>query len=171
MLAAPGLAASRPHHSESRPGRTVEPRRFSPTSSVPRVRHRRRNRAPVRADSPKPATDGPTLEEGDRLFAAGKYLDAGKCYAALARQNRLPPQRNEHWAYCRMVDVARKINLRPRSPREWDEIEAEIVRVQRLSPNIWYGEYLRSKVAEVRKNGRKPLAKSDSLVVRGTAAR
>ena len=125
--------------------------------------------APGRADSPKPATDGPTLEEGDRLFAAGKYLDAGRCYAALARQNRLPTQRTQHWAYCRMVDVARKINLRPRSPREWDEIEAEIVRVQRLSPNIWYGEYLRSKVAEVRKNGRRPLAKSDNLIVRGTA--
>jgi hypothetical protein len=123
----------------------------------------------AQTDVPKPPADGPTLEEGDRLFGAGKYSDAGRCYAALARQNRLPPHRKQHWAYCRMVEVARKINLRPRTAREWDEIEAEIVSVQRLSPNIWYGEYLRNKVAEVRKKGRRPLAKSDNLVVRGTA--
>ena len=41
--------------------------------------------------------------------------------------------------------------------------------IQRLTPNIWYGEYLRNKVAEVRRSGRRPLAKSDNLVVRGSA--
>jgi hypothetical protein len=118
---------------------------------------------------PNPATDQTMLEEGDRLFSARKYQDAGRCYAALARQNRLPALRKQHWAYCRMVDVARKINLRPRSNRDWDEIEAEILNIQRLGPNIWYGEYLRNKVAEVRRNGRRPPAKSDNLVVRGTS--
>ena len=109
-----------------------------------------------------------SLEEGDRLFTAGRYDEAGRCYAALARENRLPPHRKVHWAYCRMVEVARKINLRPRTTREWDEIASEIASIQRLAPNIWYGEYLRKKVAEVRRSGRGPVAKSDNLVVRGS---
>ncbi len=62
-----------------------------------------------------------------------------------------------------------RINLRPQSAQEWDEIAAEIGNIQRLTPNIWYGEYLRNKVAEVRRTGRRPLAKSDNLVVRGSA--
>ena len=111
----------------------------------------------------------PSLEEGDRLFTAGQYDEAGRCYAALARDNRLPAHRKVHWAYCRMVEVANRINLRPRTTREWDEIESEIGSIQRLAPNIWYGEYLRNKVAEVRRSGRSPVAKSDNLVVRGSA--
>ena len=71
------------------------------------------------------------------------------------RQNRLPAHRKEHWAYCRMVEVARRINLRPQSTQEWDEIAPEISNIQRLTPNNWYGEYLRNKVAEVRRTGRR----------------
>jgi hypothetical protein len=112
---------------------------------------------------------GPSLEEGDRLYKAGRYDEAGRCYATLARQNRLPARRMENWAYCRMVEVARRVNSRPRSAREWDEIEAEISRIQRLSPNIWYGEYLRNKVAEVRRGGRRSAGHTDDLIVRGSA--
>ncbi len=67
-----------------------------------------------------------------------------------------------------MVAVARQINQGPRTAREWDAIQTEIVSIQRLSPQIWYGEYLRNKVAEVRASGRLPLAKAGNLVVRGT---
>ena len=123
------------------------------------------------AGEPNPAPKPPavSLAEGDRLFGERRYDEAGRCYAALARQNRLPAYRKQHWAYCRMVEVARRINLRPQSAQEWDEIAAEIGNIQRLTPNIWYGEYLRNKVAEVRRSGRRPLAKSDNLVVRGSA--
>jgi len=120
---------------------------------------------PARPGDPKPRLAEPSLEEGDRLFKEKRYEQAGRCYAALARQKHLPARRTEHWAYCRMVEVARRINARPKSAREWDEIEGEIVSIQRLSPNIWYGEYLRNKVAEVRR----AVAQADSLVVRGTA--
>jgi hypothetical protein len=116
--------------------------------------------------SPKPP--GPSLEEGDRLFTAGRYDEAGRCYLALAQEKRLPAHRNVHWAYCRMVGVARRINARPRTTREWDEIASEIASIQRLTPNIWYGEYLRKKLAEVRRSGRPPVARSDNLVVRGS---
>jgi hypothetical protein len=112
---------------------------------------------------------GPSLADGDRLFASGRYDDAGRCYATLATQNRLPAHRHAHWAYCRMVDVARRINARPKTAGEWDEIEAEIVRIQRLTPNNWYGEYLRNKVAEVRRGGSRTQAKSNNVVVRGRA--
>jgi hypothetical protein len=131
---------------------------------------------PNKADAPSgqsgdinPSTAGPSLEEGDRLYKAGRYDEAGRCYAALARQNRLPARRTANWAYCRMVEVVRRVNARPKSAREWDAIEAEIVSIQRLTPHIWYGEYLRNKVAEVRRNGRRSLARADNLVVRGSA--
>ena len=116
----------------------------------------------------RPKRPASRSRKADRLFTAGRYDEAGRCYAALARENRLPAHRNVHWAYCRMVEVARRINLRPRTTREWDEIASEIGNIQRLTPNIWYGEYLRNKVAEVRRSGRRPLAKSDNLVVRGS---
>jgi hypothetical protein len=110
-----------------------------------------------------------TLEEGDRLFSAGRYDEAGKCYAAMASRNALPGHRKEHWAYCRMVAIARRINLRPQSTTEWEEIASEITNIQRLTPNIWYGEYLRNKVAEASRNPRRPPIKSDALIVRASA--
>jgi hypothetical protein len=124
-------------------------------------------------DSPQPAVSTPkppavSLADGDRLFGERRYDLAGRCYAALARENKLPAYRKQHWAYCRMVEVARRINLRPQSTQEWDEIAAEIGNIQRLAPNIWYGEYLRNKVAEVRRTGRRPMAKSDNLIVRAS---
>jgi hypothetical protein len=122
-----------------------------------------------RAGDGLPQPPAATLAEGDRLFAAGRYDEAGKCYAALSRQDRLPAHRKEHWAYCRMVDVARRVNLRPQSAQEWEAIATEIANIQRLSPNIWYGEYLRNKIAEVRRKERGTPAKSDNLIVRASA--
>jgi len=124
---------------------------------------------PARTADPMQPLTGPTPEEADRLFSVKQYTEAGRCYAALARANRLPANRTNHWAYCRMVDVARRMNARPRASREWDEIEAEIQSIQRLAPNLWYGEYLRNKLAEVRQGRRRLRAQSDNLVVRGSA--
>jgi hypothetical protein len=109
------------------------------------------------------------LGEADRFFAAQRYDDAGRCYAALAHENHLPANRREHWAYCRWVEVVRIINAGVHTPGEWDRIEAEIQSVQRLTPNSWYGEYLRSKVAEVRRGARGSLGGSNNVVVRGSA--
>jgi hypothetical protein len=117
----------------------------------------------------KPAPAMLSLEEGDQMYRARRYDEAGKCYASLARQNRLPARRLENWAYCRMVEVARRVNARPKSSREWDEIEAEIVSIQRLTPNIWYGEYLRNKVAEVRRSAPGNLGRGENLIVRASA--
>jgi len=119
---------------------------------------------------PKQRLVGPTPEEADRLFSAKQYIEAGRRYSALARENRLPANRKNHWAYCRMVDVAQRMNAHPRSSREWDDIETEIQAIQRLAPNLWYGEYLRNKFAEVRQARRRPGAQSDNLVVRARAS-
>ena len=62
------------------------------------------------------------------------------------------PMRKEHWAYCRWVEVVRRINARPKTPREWEEIDSEVQSIQQLTPKSWYGEYLRSKVAEARRS-------------------
>ena len=67
-----------------------------------------------------------------------------------------PGGRRPHWAYCRFEAVVRRINARPRSPREWDEIEAEVRSIQRLTPGNWYAEYLINKIAEARHVRRRP---------------
>jgi hypothetical protein len=68
-----------------------------------------------------------------------------------------------------MVDVALRMNARPHSSTEWDEIEAEIQSIQQLAPKLWYGEYLRSKFTELRQGQRRPRPESDNVVVRGSA--
>jgi hypothetical protein len=163
----PSLIDNQPARNE--PARAVAtPTRSEPTGSAEPSSTRAVAGAVPPADIPtEPA--GPSLADGDRMFASGRYDDARRCYAALAEQKRLPAHRQAHWAYCRMVDVARRINARPKTTREWDEIEAEIVKIQRLTPNNWYGEYLRNKVAEVRRGGQRTQPRSDDLVVRGRA--
>ena len=51
---------------------------------------------------------------------------------------------------------------------EWDEIQAEVQDIRRLTPNHWIGEYLRNLVAESRVVGQRPAARSSNLVVRGS---
>jgi hypothetical protein len=110
-----------------------------------------------------------TVEEADRLYVARNFREAGKCYAELARESRLPAQRKEHWGYCRYVALVEWINTKPRSQREWDQIMEELESIQRLTPKLWYGEYLRNLIAEARRNGPRALPQSDNLVVRGSA--
>jgi hypothetical protein len=120
-----------------------------------------------RAGTAAPAA--PALADADQFFTDQRYDEALRIYTALARQNRLPADRVKHWVYCRCVEVARRIKLHPQSPREWDELEAEVVNIQQLAPKLWLGEYLRDKVAEARRDrGRSP-NKSDAVVIRGSA--
>ena len=98
----------------------------------------------------RPATDS-ELDRADHLFAAKQYDEAGRVYASLAGQDRLPPDRRPHWAYCRAKEVCRQINAHPRSTGEWDAIEAEVRAIQQLTPGNWVGEYLRRLVAEGRR--------------------
>jgi hypothetical protein len=116
-----------------------------------------------------PALAGPTLQQADRLWSDKKYSEAGRIYVALARENRLPDDHKKHWAYCRMLDVAQRINSRPRTAREWDEIDAEIQGIRQLVPEHWMGEYLRNIAAEARHGRGKSQAGTDKLVVRGSA--
>ena len=127
---------------------------------------------PEEAGNPAAAREGPAvdseLERADRLFTAKQYDEAGRLYAALAGQDKLPTERRPHWAYCRASEVVRKINAHPRSAREWDEIEADVQMIQSLTPGNWVGEYLRNLVAEGRGGARRPLARSKGLIVRGS---
>ena len=111
-----------------------------------------------------PAADS-DLSQADRLFTAKKYEDAGRIYARLAASNRLPAQRKQVWAYCRWVAVVARMNAPPKTNREWDDIEQEILSVQRLVPGNWYGEYLQNRVIEARRAA----GRSGRLVVRGSA--
>jgi hypothetical protein len=108
------------------------------------------------------------LAQADQLFSAKKYEAAGKIYALLASQNRLPAYRKEAWAYCRWVFVVGRINAHPRTSQEWDAIEQEIRSIQRLTPGNWYGEYLLNRVSEAR-SGSRPPRKPGRVVVRGSA--
>ncbi len=124
---------------------------------------------PPRPPASQSSTSAPTLEEADRLFTAKRYAEAGQRYAALYRDQQLPPGRHDHWAYCRIVIVAQRINAGPASPRDWDEIEAEIQKIKRLAPNLWCVEYLRNKMSELRPDPRGRPVASDELSARGTA--
>ena len=91
----------------------------------------------------------------------------------LEREGRLPASRRDHWAYCRWAEVVRQINARPSTPQEWAQIDAEIQRIQALSPNNWYGEYLRNRAAERPASGRSGKDEGDRLPwlgPRGTAS-
>jgi hypothetical protein len=123
----------------------------------------------ARAAIPPPVvSSSKNLAAADALFNQKRYEEAGKLYAALAAQNRLPAERKKIWAYCRLPAVVARINDRPRSGQEWDEIEKEIKSIQVLTPGQdgWYCEYLKECVAAARR-GERPPARSKGLVVRG----
>ena len=114
---------------------------------------------------------GRQLKQADQAFRGRKYDEAGRIFRQLASQKALPADRNEAWAYCRWIDVVRRINAKPKTAKEWDAIEAEIRGTRELTPNNWYGEYLLSRVAEGRKSRRSLFssrARGEKLVVRGS---
>ena len=144
-----------------------EPAKLSEPPSVARP-EAAAEKSPSAPEALEPAPKALSASDGDQLFSAKRYEEAGRCYAALARENRLPANRTNHWAYCRMVAVASRMNARATSPLDWDEIEAEIVSIQRLAPKLWYGEYLRKYLADARKGGSRPPEQNDKLVVRAS---
>ena len=107
------------------------------------------------------------MAAADSAFQAKRYDEAGRLYASLDRQGLLPATRRDHWAYCRWKYVVSKINAKPKTAEEWAEIDAEILRIKALSPNNWYGEYLRNRASKRTTNRR--LGRSNRLVVRGSA--
>ncbi len=146
--------------SPAEPAERVEP---SPLSSPPSAPTSPASPAPKPIDGPGPGD----VAEADAAFLAKTYDVAGRIYAALDREHRLPAQRRDHWAYCRWVDLVRRINANPTTAQEWASIDAEIKSVHKLSPNNWYGEYLRNCVAERSRGARRP--PSDQLVLRGSS--
>ena len=104
---------------------------------------------------PGPPAEDSLLNQADRLFTDKKYEEAGRIYAPRPPRTSCPPSA-QVWAYCRWVAVVARINARPRTDKEWDEIEHEISSVQRLTPGNWYGEYLQNRVAEARRGGAHP---------------
>lgn len=107
------------------------------------------------------------VAEADAAFRAKKYDEAGRIYAALAREGRLPEARKDPWAYCRMYDVVRRINAAPRTADDWASIQAEIRQIRQLSPKNWYAEYLRNLTLELAPKGRRTEAKR--VVLRGSS--
>ena len=121
----------------------------------------------VEAPPPKAPSIVDLIAAADRDFRAGHYDEAGKGYAAAARMAPLPAARRDHWAYCRMVEVVRRINAPPATPAEWALLHAEIERIRALSPKNWFGEYLRNLVAQRAGPGRQ--ASPGATVLRGAA--
>jgi hypothetical protein len=134
------------------------------TQSIPATPDpRTSSKAPVEPE-PTPLLTLPSapppadVAAADAAFAAEQYDEAGKIYAQLALDRRLPTSRRDHWAYCRSVAVARRINARPRTEAEWASIDAEIEQIRALNPENWLGEYLRNRAAERVSYRRKPAA-------------
>ncbi len=154
--------------SEPRGSRNEVSPSVNPAAAVP-IESGTESAAAAPLGGPKSMPAKASVDEADRLYVARNFREAGKCYAELARESRLPAQRKEHWGYCRYVALVEWINRGPRSPREWDQIVEEIGSIERLAPRLWCGEYLRNLVAEVRRKGPRGLSQSENLVVRGSA--
>jgi hypothetical protein len=117
-----------------------------------------------------PPTDGPASElaTADAAFVAEDYPAAGRIYAKLAQEKRLPAERRDQWFYCRAFVVVSRINAHPRTESEWASINAEIEQVRALSPKNYLGEYLRNLAVE-RQGSSKKLKVAKAMVVRGSA--
>ena len=121
---------------------------------------------------PKP----PTVKNADAAFVAKRYDEANSIYKALFEENALPENRQDHWAYCRAVEVVRKINAKPATAKAWADIDAEIEQIAKLSPKNWFAEYLRDRAAERNPNskpklktGAKSKTRDGGLVIRGSS--
>jgi tetratricopeptide (TPR) repeat protein len=154
-------AAPAPSAQEEAKAKTAEPQEDSALSldnEPPRTGEA------LEAPEPPPTHD---LAAADAAFRAKRYTEAGRIYAELARQGRLPEVRRDPWAYCRMVGVVERINAGAKSEAEWTEIRAEIDAIRKLSPKNWYGEYLRNLVAELTASGRR--GRDSRPVLRGAS--
>ena len=109
---------------------------------------------------------GEILKAADTAYLGGLYLDANAHYGSLAAMGRLPEGRKIHWAYCRSVEVVRKLKAKPASADEWAAIDREIAEIKALSPKYWYAEYLRNRAADMSKGAAKAAAPK-GRVVRG----
>ena len=108
-----------------------------------------------------------SVASADAAFVARHYDAAGAIYAALDARKALPADRRDHWAYCRAVEVVRRMNARPSTAGEWAAIDAEIEQIRRLSPNNWFAEYLRNRAMERNPGAR--TVRSNKVVVRGSS--
>ena len=123
--------------------------------------------APATSPRAQPADFKQQIALANKAFRAQAYDEAGRLYGALVQQNQLPKELYNHLAYCRYVAVAKRINAKPATAQEWAEIDAEITRIQEISPKLWFGDYLRNKAAELSKAQNR--TQSNKVVVRGAA--
>lgn len=119
---------------------------------------------PVRAPAgPNPAE---VLKAADTAYLKALYLDANVHYTSLAKMGQLPETRKIHWAYCRSVEVVRRLKAKPTSAADWADIDREIAEIKALSPKYWYAEYLRNRAADMSRGAAKP-APAKGRVIRG----
>lgn len=92
----------------------------------------------------------PRVRDADFAFDEKRYIEAGAIYAKLAKSGELPPDRVDHWCYCRCYVVAEKINAKPKTKAEWDALRAEVKEIRALvSPKAAYlVRYLEKSIDE-----------------------
>ncbi len=127
-------------------------------------------RTPVKPVSTPTEVEGPSLAAAVEAFKAANYDAAGKIFAELDHEGKLPAAFKGHWAYCRAGEVVRRINARPSTPQEWGAIDAEIQAIRDLSPSNWFAEYLRNLASERNRDAKnRPAARSNKVTVRGSS--
>ena len=120
--------------------------------------------AAIPAVAPAGPTAAEVLKAADTAYLKGLYLDANARYAALAKRGQLPEARKIHWAYCRSVDVVRRLKAKPTSADDWAAIDREIAEIKALSPKYWYAEYLRNRAADMARGSAKGPAPKGRIV-------
>jgi hypothetical protein len=169
----PAAAAPAPEQPAPETEQPRAPAEAPPVAQAPRDPGVARNAAVTNApNQPAPAPMAADdvrrrIAQANDAFRGQSYEEAGRLYTALAREDRLPKELFNHLAYCRCVAVVKRINAQPASAEEWAQINAEIDRIQQLSPKLWYTDYLRNLAAERSKGPNR--SRSNKVVVRGAA--
>ncbi len=147
----PGAAAG-----EAAPA--AAPRRRGDPRRPPAVRPRRWRRRRSHPDWPRPIACSWPGDGTSRAASMGRWPPATCCRRSGGRTGPIADTRPSSAG---STSGRIRVGSGTRS-------RAEIRSIQRLTPGLWYGDYLMNKVAEVRKAKRRP-ATADSMVVRGSA--
>ncbi|WZO99455.1 hypothetical protein EP7_001062 [Isosphaeraceae bacterium EP7] len=144
----------------------------APEAALPALLPEPAKLPPPAAERPQPKPSAslppaPDVSKADAAFRSKDYAAAGKLYGELVRAKTLPTNRQEQWAYCRWVEIVKRINAKPRTAEEWDKIHADLAEIKAPNSGRWFAEYLRKRVAATNPPRRKP--DTSRTIVRGAS--
>jgi tetratricopeptide (TPR) repeat protein len=93
---------------------------------------------------PTPAPSPDALQAAETAFSKGQFTEACQCFAQVEAQGRdLPADLREKYAYCKLRNVAERLNALQGNPGEHrPQLEREIRQALALAPRLEFGNEL-----------------------------